>query len=128
MSEAIWGILGAGVSGFFAWLYSKLKTKRERKQSDLELINEAIQPLLNSIQKVTSSNDELMQRYISAQNEKIKLLDEKSDLLKDRGTLMDKVEGLEKEIVKLNAKINSLIKNVAKNNNTSTNTDSSGKL
>jgi len=128
MNEAMWGVLGAGISGFFAWLYSKLKTPRERKRSDLELINEAIQPLLNSIQKVTASNDELMRRYITSQNENIKLLDVKSDLLRDRGTLMDKVEGLEKEVIKLNTKINSLIKNVNKNHTLISNSDLSTKL
>lgn len=103
MKETLLASMGAALMGFFTWLYSKWQTKREKKKTDLDLINDAIRPLLESIQNLTTRHNELIQKYIEEQNEKLALLAEK-------GELIEKIEHLEKQVKDLNSKINKLLK------------------
>ncbi|MCD8177306.1 MAG: hypothetical protein LUE98_07740 [Tannerellaceae bacterium] len=49
---------------FCSWLFSKLHTKREKQKIDLEIIQAAIAPQLDSIQQLTAHNNQLVQMYL----------------------------------------------------------------
>lgn len=108
--ETIWAIIAAAGTGLFSWIYSHMKTRREQKQSDLELINAAIAPLLNSIKEVTDQNSELVKKYTDEQDKTIRLVEENNKLLKERSVLVEKVDRLERHVKELTTKINSLLK------------------
>ena len=98
------------VTGLLGWLFSKLQTRREQKESDLQLINKAISPLLASIRQLTDQSQETVQRLLAEQDKVLKLMGEKAELLRERGELVDKIEKLEKQVNCLTTKINKLMK------------------
>lgn len=97
-------------TGFFGWLFGKLQTPREKKKTDLQLINEAISPLLASIKDLTSQISEMTSRLIEEQDKNLTLTQEKSEWKKERIELVAKIDKLEKTVNCLNRKINELIK------------------
>lgn len=91
-----------------AWLGAKIKTRREKKQTDLQIINEAIKPLLTSITELTNHNRELTSDLVEQQTDNLKLLEEKrawlaerGDLLEEMGKLRKQFDALAKEVKKL---------------------------
>lgn len=102
--------------GGATWLFAKLKTPREKKAADLELIEKAITPLLNSIRELTNHNSETTAQLIAEQAKSLKLLQENAALLQDKVNLVQKVESLERKVQKLTAMVEKLAKNEKDNN------------
>jgi chromosome segregation ATPase len=86
------------VGGFATWLWQRLKTRRERKESDLKLINEAINPLVESVRILTSHNSELAQKVVTGSEQNLRYLNEII-------SLKGKVQDLEYTIKKLTVEI-----------------------
>jgi chromosome segregation ATPase len=99
--------LVTALGGLFS---GKFLSKRERKKSDLQLINEAISPLITSISQLTEQNNEVVGKLLDEQDKNLKLLAEKAEWIKERGELKAKIERLEKTVLSLEKKIDELIK------------------
>ncbi len=103
-----------------AWFFSKLKTTRECKQSDLQLINEAISPLLKSIAELTQHVKNITAELVDEKKNNLQLLEEKSALLTEIEGLNSKVASLEKQIQSLTNLVKKQRKNENKNTDTAT--------
>ena len=79
-------------------------TKREKKASDLELIEKAISPMLNSITNLTNHLDEVTAKYAAEQRKNLKLI-------KEKGELLLRIASLEKEVQKLTEMVKNLSNN-----------------
>lgn len=110
MKEAITTTSIAAGTGFFAWLFGKMQTRREKKKSDLQLISEAVSPLVQSIKDLTEQNNEIISKLMKEQDKVLQLMSEKSALINERGELLEKIEKLEKQVHCLTKKINELVK------------------
>jgi chromosome segregation ATPase len=109
-TDALTTISIAAGTGFFGWLFGKWKTPRERKKTDLQLINDAVSPLIDSIRQLTERNNEMVGKLIREQEEKLHLLEEKNEWIKERGELNAIIKKLEKEMASMNKKIETLLK------------------
>ena len=92
------------ITGACGWLFSKLQTRREQKQTDLQLINAAIKPLLESISELTDRLKATTTALMEEKERNLKLTTERTELL-------DKIENLEREVKKLQRQISKLSKN-----------------
>lgn len=110
MKDVIAATAIAGGTGFFGWFFGKLQTNRERKKTDLQLINEAIAPLLTSISQLTKQNNEMVCQLLTEQDKNLKLIEEKSQWMKERSELIEKIERLEKQVSTLSKKVGELIR------------------
>ncbi|MDR0438450.1 MAG: hypothetical protein LBH22_09175 [Bacteroidales bacterium] len=91
------------VAGALGWLFSKIKTPREKKATDLDLINKAIAPLLKSITDLSHHNTETIDKLVKEQAKNRSLWLENS-------RLADKVENLQKQIDQLTTEIKKISK------------------
>jgi len=91
-------IATSAIGGGFGWFYSKWHTKREKKETDLELIGKAIDPLLRSFNELTTHIGQITDKLVAEQTKNLKLLQENAKLLEEKGDLMSKVESLEKKV------------------------------
>ncbi len=89
------GPLAGVVTGFFA---RALTTRRERKKTDLELINAAISPLLESIKELTEQNQALVTKLTDEQQKTLEYMRRNRSLLEERAELVSKVDRLTKQI------------------------------
>ena len=89
------------ISAALGWLFSKLQTRREQKQTDLQIINTALKPLLESITDLT---DRLKQSTTELLEERERTL----NLSNERTEILDKVNSLEKEVKRLVKLVNKL--------------------
>jgi hypothetical protein len=103
MSTNLLIILANTAAIVLVWFLGKIKTRREKRNSDLELIDRSILPLLDSIDKLTAQNNEVVAKLLAEQNKNLLLVQEKSELLV-------KIDKLEKQINVLNKKVNELIR------------------
>lgn len=103
MSTNLLIILANTAAIVLVWFLGKIKTRREKRNSDLELIDRSILPLLDSIDKLTAQNNEVVAKLLAEQNKNLLLVQEKSELLA-------KIDKLEKQINVLNKKVNELIR------------------
>ena len=85
------------------WLFSKLKTNREKRDNDLNFVNNSVAPLVKSITDLTEQNNEIVQRLVQEQDKNLKLI-------KEKGELLEEIEELRKEIGDLKRKLNTFIK------------------
>ncbi len=111
MDEVIITAIVAAVTGFLGWVFSKLQTRRERKKGDLQMISDAISPLVTSIGDLTKQNKEIVGDLLIEQDKVLQLMTEKAALIREKGELAEKVERLEKQVSCLNKRINDFIKN-----------------
>ena len=110
MKEIVATTAIAAGTGFFGWLFGKMKTPREKKKSDIELINSAIAPLLVSITQLTEQNSEMVTKLLQEQDKNLALLKEKMAWSTERCELMDKISGLEKKVQTLENTVKKYIK------------------
>ena len=92
------------ITAFCGWLFSKLQTRREQKQTDLQIINAAIKPLLVSISELTDRLKSTTSELMEERERNLKLTTERTELL-------GKIENLEKEVKKLQRQVAKLSKN-----------------
>lgn len=91
------------LTAVLGWLGSKWQTSREAKQSDIKLINEAINPLLLSISELTKTLQDTNGKLIEEQQKNLQLTVE-------RNTLANKIEKLTKQINELKQALDKLTK------------------
>lgn len=101
MTQYIGELITLFAGGFATWVWQRLKTRRERKESDLKLINEAINPLIESVRTLTSHNSELAQKVVNVSEQNLRYLNEII-------SLKGKVQDLEYTIKKLTVEIEGL--------------------
>lgn len=87
--------LAGGVAGF---LTRALTTRRERKKSDLEIINSAITPLLTSIRELTEQNKALIDKLTLEQQASLDYMSRNKALLEERETLVTKIDKLTRQV------------------------------
>lgn len=87
--------------GFCTWIFAKLKTRREQKAVDLDLVERAISPLLGSISELTSHIGQITAKLVAEQEKNLRLLQENATLIQERTNLISKVESLEKKVTDL---------------------------
>lgn len=98
------------ITGLLGWFGSKFQTTREKKKTDLEIINGAIEPLLKSIADLTATVERTNSKLIAEQEKNLALLQEKAALLAERETLTSKIESLEKKVARLTKMVQNLTK------------------
>jgi chromosome segregation ATPase len=96
------------VTAVVGWLGANIKSRRANKQTDLQIINEAIQPLLKSIKELTDHNRTLTGELVEEQKKTLALVEEKRALLAERGDLVDKVEKLGRQVATLTKEVKML--------------------
>jgi cell division protein FtsB len=106
--DYIFQILLPVVTAVVGWLGAKVKTRRENKQTDLEIINSAIAPLLKSIKELTEHNRKLTGDLVEEQKKTLELIDEKRQWLAERGSLFDELDKLRKQVVTLTKEVKML--------------------
>jgi len=106
--ETISQIVLCFATAAIGWTFSKLKTAREKKESDLQLVNNSVTPLVESIAKLTEQNNELIGKLTTEQDKNIKLVYEKSELVGE-------IECLRKEVSDLKRKLETFIKKQSAN-------------
>jgi chromosome segregation ATPase len=111
MKEVVTTTAVAAGTGVISWILAKMQTRRERKKSDIQLINESVQPLLLSIKALTEQNNDTVCKLLAEQDKSLKLIEEKSKWQAERHELIEKIDGLEKKIQHLQKTINKYIKN-----------------
>ena len=84
----------AGVVSFFMGLF-------KNRNDFLQTMQKSISPLLDSIEKLTERNNELVGKLIAEQEEKLHLIEEKHEWAKERGNLIAKISKLEKQLKKI---------------------------
>ena len=92
------------------WFGSNVKSRRDKKQTDLQIINEAITPLLQSIKDLTDHNHGLTEKLLAEQTKNLAMLEERRSLLDERDNLADQVEKLNKRVALLERAIRKLAK------------------
>jgi len=80
------------------YLTRLLTTRRERKKTDLEIINAAISPLLESIRNLTEQNSQLVGKLTDEQQKALEYIKKNRDLMEERAELMTKIDRLTKQI------------------------------
>lgn len=83
------------------WFFGKLQTKREQKQTDIQIIEGAISPMLNSIKELTEHSSELVAKLLTEQEKNLKLIETNLALLTEKTNLVNKIESLEKKVATL---------------------------
>ena len=89
------------LTAVLGWLGAKIKTRRENKQTDLQIINGAIQPLLKSISELTDHSRTLTGELVEEQKKSLALVEEKRAWLAERGDLLDEIDKLKKQVASL---------------------------
>lgn len=91
--------------GFFGRL---LMTRREKKHDDIQLLNEAINPLVESVRLLTEQNKDLIQKLQEEQMARLQDIEDKRQLLAEKQTLQKQLEKNNRKIEELNRKIEEL--------------------
>jgi chromosome segregation ATPase len=92
------------IGGFSMWFWQKLKTKRERKRDDLQLVNESIATLLGSIQSLTEQYANLAKKFAEEQEKNLAYLQENINLKSEVQALRKQVDRLTQQIENLKTK------------------------
>lgn len=108
------------LAAVLGWFGSKLKTRREKKAEDIQVIQDAIAPLLKSISELTAHNNAVTQQLIAEQKKTLELLQEKAAWSAERDSLVNKVDSLQKQVTKLTTMVKKLTKESNEESDSST--------
>lgn len=111
MSDYIRQIIVLVLTSACGWFFGKLQTKREQKQSDLQIIEGAVSPLLTSIKDLTEHNNRLVEQYLEEQKQRLAVQEENKSLKAERAELAEQVSKLTAKVDKLERTIKRLAKN-----------------
>lgn len=95
-------------SALVGFITKSLMTRRERTKSDLEIINQAITPLLSSIRELTEQNNSLVARLTDEQTKVLQYMQKNKELLEERSELIAKIDKLTKQVELLKKMIRDL--------------------
>ena len=98
------------------YLTKLLTTSRERKEKDLDIINAAISPLLNSIKELTIQNKELITKLADEQTATLKQMQQNKSLLEERVELVGKIDKLTRQVELLKKALLGYMKEAPLNN------------
>jgi chromosome segregation ATPase len=98
------------VTGIVGWLGSNVKSRRANKKTDLQIINEAIKPMLQSITELTDHNRTLTGKLVEEQQKTLALMEEKRAWLAERGDLVGQIEKLTRRVASMEKEIKKLTK------------------
>ena len=110
MAEYVWQIVVLVLTSACGWFFGKLQTRREQKQSDLQIIEEAISPLLASIRELTEHNNRLVEQYLDEQQQRLAAQEENKSLKAECSGLAEQVSKLTAKVDKLERTISRLTK------------------
>ncbi|MCD8081876.1 MAG: hypothetical protein LUF04_16215 [Bacteroides sp.] len=110
-----WQLVILVITNACTWLFGKWQTRRERKQTDLQIIEQAIAPQLESIGKLTEQNGQLVEMFLNEQRLRLAAEGENTALKAEREELKAQISGLSRKINNLEKKIDKLASN--ENNN-----------
>ena len=111
MSEYNWQIVVLVLTSACGWFFGKLQTRREQKQSDLEIIEGAVSPLLASIKELTEHNNRLVEQYLDEQQRRLAVQEENKNLKAECAELAAQVSRLTAKVDKLEKTMKRLAKN-----------------
>ncbi len=111
MSDYIWQIVVLVLTSACGWFFGKLQTRREQKQSDLEIIEGAVSPLLASIKELTEHNNRLVEQYLDEQQRRMAVQEENKNLKAECAELAAQVSRLTAKVDKLEKTMKRLAKN-----------------
>ncbi|WP_304581975.1 hypothetical protein [uncultured Alistipes sp.] len=111
MSDYIWQIVVLVLTSACGWFFGKLQTRREQKQSDLEIIEGAVSPLLASIKELTEHNNRLVEQYLDEQQRRLAVQEENKNLKAECAELAAQVSRLTAKVDKLEKTMKRLAKN-----------------
>ena len=111
MGDYVWQIVVLLLTSSCGWFFGKLQTRREQKQSDLEIIEGAVSPLLASIRELTEHNNRLVEQYLDEQQQRLVVQEENKSLKAERAELAQQVSRLTAKVGKLERTIKRLAKN-----------------
>jgi peptidoglycan hydrolase CwlO-like protein len=94
MNQYITEIITLFFGGFSMWLWQKLKTKRERRRDDLQLVNEITTTFLSSIQSLTEQYTKTQEKNLIYLQENINMKSEIQSLKKQIDHLTQEIENL----------------------------------
>ncbi len=97
------------------YLTRVLTTRRERRKSDLEIINAAINPLLESVKQLTEQNRELVLKLADEQRKTLEYMRSNRSLLEERAELVAKIDRLTKQIELLKKMLREHLKDANQN-------------
>lgn len=110
MIETVWQIVILLATNACTWFFGKLQTRREQKQTDLQIINQAVTPLLDSIKNLTEYNNRLVEQYMEEQRQRMEAQEENKSLKAERTQLAEQVSKLTAKVDKLERTIKKLTK------------------
>ena len=113
MSEIVTILLTSFVSLAVGYLTRLLMTRREMKHDDIRILNEAIDPLVESVRLLTTQNSDLIQKLQDEQMARLKDIEDKRRLLSEKETLQKQIDRLNRKIEELNRKIEELTRELA---------------
>ena len=111
MSDYIWQIVVLVLTSACGWFFGKLQTRREQKQSDLEIIEGAVSPLLASIKELTEHNNRLVEQYLDEQQRRLAVQEENKNHKAECAELAAQVSRLTAKVDKLEKTMKRLAKN-----------------
>ena len=127
MIDAVKQIFIVGGTALVTWVVSKLMTPREKRNSDLDVINKTIQPLLESISELTTHVRAVTEELVSEKAKNLELINERSALLQEVEAMANKITSLEKKVTSLTSVMRKLQKD-EKISDTPTAPDADGEL
>jgi len=86
----------------------KYLTRREKKKTDIQLIQEAINPLLESITGLTDHNNNLIEKLLAEQLKNLELIQERAGWMIEKQELVSKIDKLERKVTTLAKEIKKL--------------------
>lgn len=108
MKDVILNLIISVVGAALGWISAKLLTKREKKVKDLQIINDAISPLLISIKDLTAHNNKLVSELLEEQRKNLDIIENNKLLVAEKADLVSQIAKLNNKIDKLERMIKSL--------------------
>lgn len=108
MKELLIGFASATITLILGFLGRHLLTKREKKHDDLQMVNEAVNPLLESVKMLTAQTADLIAKLTAEQTAHLESIRKTEALLAEREVLTKKIDKMNKEIETLKKRIEEL--------------------
>lgn len=105
------------ITAVTGWFSANYLTKRQKKKTDLEMVNDATQSMLSTINGTLTRIDELTQKITTLQTENLQLKAERVQLNMKIDTLTRKVDEMQQVISRLAKQKGVSKKDIKKQNN-----------